>query len=116
MTNLYEAVLKREKIGSTFFSKGIAIPHPIQALSSDTFISTCIMQEHISWDEEKNSVQLIMLVHIGKNNPQSFQLWDYLSNILEEKLWVTKIVKEPTWENFICNIRCLLNGKFVSEE
>lgn len=116
LTNLYEAVLKREKIGSTFFSKGIAIPHPIQALSSDTFISTCIMQEPISWDEEKNSVQLIMLVHIGKNNPQSFQLWDYLSNILEEKLWVTKIVKEPTWENFICNIRCLLNGKFVSEE
>ena len=36
-SSLYEQVLAREKIGSTYFSKGIAVPHPMHAVSSDTF-------------------------------------------------------------------------------
>ena len=61
------------------FSKQIAVPHPMYAVSSDTFISVCVSKQPIVWDEENNQVNLIMLMHIGKNNTQAFQLWDYIS-------------------------------------
>lgn len=116
LSSFYDAVTEREKIGSTFFSKGIAIPHPIQAISSDTFVATCVVSEAVIWDEELNKVQVIMLVHIGKNNPRSFQIWDYFSSIFADKAWLEKIVSQTTYENFIKNIKELLSSKFTKEK
>ena len=36
---LHSQVQQREQIGSTYFSKQIAVPHPMYAVSSDTFVS-----------------------------------------------------------------------------
>ena len=40
--DLHSQVQQREEIGSTYFSKQIAVPHPMYAVSSDTFISVCV--------------------------------------------------------------------------
>lgn len=97
---LYESVKRREHIGSSYFSKGIAVPHPIQAISSDTFIAVGVLKQEVLWDESDNKVNLIMLVHIGKNNRSSFQLWNYLAKLLAEKRMVEDILKKPTYEFF----------------
>ncbi len=101
LENLHSQVLQREEIGSTFFSKDIAVPHPMYAVSSDTFVGVYVSKKPILWDEEKNEVNLIMLMHIGKNNPQAFQLWDYFSKIFADKSLVEKLIEEPNYENFI---------------
>jgi lichenan operon transcriptional antiterminator len=49
----------------------------------------------------KNEVHLIMLMHIGKNNPQAFQLWDYFSKIFADKSLVERLVADPSYDNFI---------------
>ena len=98
---LHSQVQQREEIGSTYFSKDIAVPHPMYAVSSDTFVSVCVSKQPITWDEENNQVNLIMLMHIGKNNTQAFQLWDYISKIFADKTLVEKLVEDPSYDKFI---------------
>lgn len=98
---LHSQVLKREKIGSTFFSKQIAVPHPLYALSSDTFVSVAFSRNPVVWDEEGNEVHLIMLLHIGKNNPRAFPMWEYFSKIFADKRLIEKLMKNPVYDHFI---------------
>lgn len=101
LDSLYDEVTKREEIGSTFFSKSIAVPHPVQSVSSDTFVAIGVCVSPIEWDEEKNVVNLVMLVCIGKNNPQAFQLWNYFSKMFADKTFVEKVTADPSYHNFI---------------
>ena len=85
----------------------------MQAVSSDTFVSTCVIRNPVCWDEEGSEVQIVMLIHIGKNNPRSFQLWDYFSHIFEEKKFAEEIAAEPTFERFTQRLKELLTERFV---
>lgn len=106
--SLYEQVIERENIGSTFFTKGIAVPHPMHAVSSDTFMVVYISEKPVIWDEDNNMVNLIVLVHVGKNNPQAFQIWDYFSKIFSDKTMIKKLLKNPSYDNFIHLIKTIL--------
>lgn len=98
--NLDTAVRLREQLGSSFFSNTIAFPHPISPLSVSTFVSILLLKKPIQWDDN-NKVDLIILVSIEKNNVKAFQLWNYLSKIIQDKDFVEKLKKNPTFENFI---------------
>ena len=113
---LKEQVMEREKIGSTFFSKQIAVPHPMYAVSSDTFVAVCISDTPIVWDEEQNEVNLVMLNHIGKNNPQAFQLWNYFSKIFADKTLIDRLLDNPTYENFVQLMRGALKNGLKQED
>ncbi len=101
MEGLYSQIIKREKIGSSFFSRQIAVPHPLCVISSDTFVSVLVSKEPIIWDEERNEVNLVMLLHIGKNNPRAFQMWEYFSKIFADKTLVEKLSEKPSYDVFI---------------
>lgn len=116
LEGLHEQVLSREEIGSTFFSKYIAVPHPMYAVSSDTFVVVYFSKNAVVWDEEKNKVNLIMLMHVGKNNPQAFQLWNYFSKIFASRTLVAKLGEDPTYENFIALIKNALEEGISSSE
>ena len=101
LEGLEEEVFKREDIGSTFFTKDIAMAHPASPVSSDTFISVLISKKAILWDNEGNLVHLVMLMHIGKSNPRAFQLWEYMAKIFSDKKLVDQLTLNPSYENFI---------------
>lgn len=105
MDGLYEQVLERENIGSSYFSKDIAVPHPMNAVSSDTFIVVRYSEKPIVWDEEKNKVNLVMLMHIGRNNHQAFQMWNYLSKLFASKGLVEQMAENTTYDHFIALIK-----------
>lgn len=114
--NLYEQVMARESIGSTFFSKGIAVPHPMHAVSSDTFMVVYISNKPVIWDEENNTVNIVILIHVGKNNPQAFQIWNYFSKIFSDKTLIKRLLKNPTYKHFIELIKDVLEtGMFNNE-
>lgn len=116
LEGLHEQVIAREEIGSTFFSKNIAVPHPMYAVSSDTFVVVYFSKTPVIWDEEKNKVNLVMLMHVGKNNPQAFQLWNYFSKIFASKTLVSRLGENPTHENFISLIKNALEMGINSNE
>lgn len=98
---LEDAVLQREQLGSTFFGNGIAAPHPIAAVSSDSFVAVTELPQAVEWDEEKNMVRLVLLVCIGKNNTKAFQLWNYLSKVFADRTFVERLLPDPSYEHFI---------------
>lgn len=108
LEDLYHQVMLRENIGSSYFSKDIAVPHPMNAVSSDTFIVVRFSEKPIVWDEEKNKVNLIMLMHIGRNNPQAFQMWNYLSKLFVNKDLIEQLAWHTDYEHFIALIKAAL--------
>lgn len=101
LEGLYEQVVMREEIGSTFFTKHIAMAHPVNAVSSDTFISVMFSKKAITWDEDDNHANLIMLLHIGKSNPQAFKLWEYMAKIFANRTFVDQLELRPDYDHFI---------------
>ena len=101
LSGLHEAVLEREKLGSSFFGNTIAAPHPILAVSSDTFISVGILPQSVEWDQEGNRVSLVLLVSVGKNNPKAFQIWNYLSKIFADRTFTQRLLANPGYETFL---------------
>ena len=108
LEDLYHQVMLRENIGSSYFSKDIAVPHPMNVVSSDTFIVVRFSEKPIVWDEEKNKVNLIMLMHIGRNNPQAFQMWNYLSKLFVNKDLIEQLAWHTDYEHFIALIKAAL--------
>nr|WP_321292308.1 BglG family transcription antiterminator [uncultured Trichococcus sp.] len=109
VSQLRQAVGLREELGSSYFGNGIALPHPINPISAETFVSVILLKNDLEWDMDHNKVRLVMLVVIEKNNAKVFQLWNYLSKIIQEKNFVERLVKEPTFENFKANLVQLLD-------
>lgn len=101
LSGLYDAVMMREEMGSTYLGNRIATAHPHAPISPDTFIGVGILTQPINWDEDGNQVQLVFLVHIGKNNPRAFQIWNYLSRIVSDESFVGKLCMDPTYDHFI---------------
>lgn len=106
---LREAVDLREGLGSSYFGNSIALPHPINPIMAETFVSVILLEDELIWDSDGNKVRLVMLVAIEKNNAKVFQLWNYLGKIIQEKGFVDRLVKEPTFENFKENLSQLLD-------
>ena len=113
--NLYQEVMEREGIGSTFFTKDIAVPHPMQAVSSDTFLVVYLSEKPIVWDEDGNQIHLAVLVHVGKNNAQAFQIWDYFAKIFADKQLIKHLMKKQDYEKLIECIKKSLESNIQAE-
>lgn len=112
LTGLHEAVLERENLGSSFFGNSIAAPHPIMAVSSDTFIAAGISPQPVEWDSEGNRVSLVLLVNVGKNNPKAFQIWNYLAKIFADKTFTQRLLGEPSYDNFLRLLQDVISEEF----
>lgn len=99
LKNLNEQVMRREEIGGTYYGNFVAIPHPEQMISNDTFIALAILKKPIVWQDNHN-VRMILLVCIEKNNARALQLWYYLSNLISDENLVKKMIKARNSNEF----------------
>ncbi len=99
--DLYDSVQRREDMRSTFFGNKIAAAHPHTSVSPDTFIAVGVSPDPITWDEDGNRVNILLLVHIGKNNPKAFQLWNYLSKMIAYEKFAEQLLSNPSYNNFL---------------
>lgn len=106
-----EVISEREKISSSYFGNGIAIPHPLTPFSEETFVSTAILKEPLSWDRQ-HSVRVVMLVSIEKNNPRAFQFWYYISNFVRNEELLAKLYEDPSYEHLMEILRLSLEKDF----
>lgn len=112
--DLENAVLQREALGSTFFGNGIAAPHPISAVSSESFVAVAALPQAMEWDEDKNMVNLVLLVCIGKNNTKAFHLWNYLSTVFGNRHFVDRLMTQPSYDTFIRLLKDTIADNFKS--
>lgn len=114
LEGFYEAVMEREQLGSTFFGNGIAAPHPIAAVSSDTFIAIGISCQPVVWDNSQNMIHLVMMISIGKNNSKAFQLWNYLSKMFADRHFAEKLIADPGYDHFLRLLKDTIADNFNS--
>ncbi|WP_323088927.1 BglG family transcription antiterminator [Allobaculum sp. JKK-2023] len=106
-------IIRRESIGSTYFGHHIALAHPMQAVSADTFISVCICENPVIWDGEGHTVSLVLMMHIGRNNLRAFSLWDYMARIFNDPSFASRLARTPQYSHFISLIRNTLEEQPV---
>lgn len=102
--NLTSMILYRETIATTYFGNGIAIPHPLTPITSETYVSVAISDKPIRWDAEHN-VRIVMLVLIERNNPKALQLWHYISNFVHDTNRIRDFLDHPDYESLLTTLR-----------
>lgn len=98
--DFYQLVLQREKVGLTELESGVAIPHPIEASSPESFIAVGIPNKPIKWNEY--DISLIIMLGLKKNHKKNLQqLYQSLSKFLLDKNAIEKVVREKTLNSLI---------------
>lgn len=98
--NFLDSVLKREKIANTDFGNLVAIPHPFEVMTKNTFVYVAALPKPILW--HKNKVQVIFLVSISDKKDADLQkFYQYTVDFLLNENNVKKLIENKTFENLI---------------
>lgn len=97
---LYDLVMQREQLMPTDFGNGVAIPHPMKALSEKSNIYVAALPTGISWSRQQ--VRLVILMVIGKGQDERLQnFYQSTLNLISDGEAVEEFCGEPTWENWM---------------
>lgn len=98
--NFLDSVLKREKIANTDFGNLVAIPHPFEVMTKNTFVYVAALPKPVFW--HKNKVQVIFLVSISDKKDADLQkFYQYTVDFLLNENNVKKLIENKTFENLI---------------
>lgn len=88
----YDAVIQREQMGFTCMENLGAMPHPCKALTNDTFVSVCILDKPIHWNEG-HLVQVIFLISPSKNQTKNTQdFYMSLANLMLNQEYMKELI------------------------
>ncbi|ASJ22120.1 transcription antiterminator BglG [Brachyspira hampsonii] len=97
--NFYELVMKREQLAETDIGNLVAIPHPIEVVTKDTFVYVAVLDKPILW--QKNNVQVVFLISVSNKNDDLKKFYQYTINFLLNESSVKKLIDNKTFENLI---------------
>ncbi|WP_343838173.1 BglG family transcription antiterminator [Salinibacillus aidingensis] len=99
-SSFLESIYERERVAPTSFGNLVAIPHPINPKSNQTFLSVCTLDRPVIWHDKP--VQFICILSVKKNSAENLQyLYDLLGNIIDSPSIVQQLVKVNSFEEFI---------------
>ncbi len=107
----YQQTLEREKLQSTRFSKFHVLPHPIKALSKQSFISTIIIKDGIHWFDQE-PVKLILYIGINPNDKKRInEVFAILSEISSNEHLIESLIESKNYDEFISRINQHIRNK-----
>lgn len=68
----FSAVMKREQLAQTYMGNWVAMPHPCRVMTEDTFVTVCILERPVMWNENQ-PVQAVFLVSVSKKKNKKIQ-------------------------------------------
>lgn len=102
-SNYREKIYEREKIATTAYGNLVAIPHPISPQSTKTFLTVCILNNPIDWDDRK--VQFVCLLNVEKNSKKNVQkMYDLLGRIVNDPNLVRQLIQSRNYQEFVSTI------------
>lgn len=97
--NFVDSVLEREKYSPTSFGNMVAIPHPIEPQTDETFWSIITLKNPISWGNKP--VKMIYLLNISKQQEDDLTaMYDVLLKLLDNHSLIQKLLKCETYSEF----------------
>lgn len=90
-----EEVLKREHYSVTEFGNMIAMPHPMQPLTNETFVAVGILKKPVKW--HRQNIRYIFLLSIQKDSNEALGLLhETLSSLVYDKKAMQLLEKNPS--------------------
>lgn len=97
-------VLQREDLAPTAFGNFVAMPHPIEPVSDETFVAVALLDESISWNGR--DVRAVFLVSIARERERDLnEFYDSFSRLLLSKDAVARVLSARSREQFLCEFR-----------
>ncbi|MEI0530907.1 PRD domain-containing protein [Brachyspira pilosicoli] len=98
--NFYDLVMKRESLSETDFGNLVAIPHPFEIVTDETFVFVAILEKPIIW--YKNNVQVVFLISISNKKDDNLQkFYQYTVDFLLNEKNVIKLIENKNFENLM---------------
>lgn len=109
-SDFLELVLQREAVGSTDYGNLIALPHPNELVTQETFVCISILDKPVLW--ERSEVQVVILVSVQKDyNDNLEHFYRVMSEFMASKQAVHELIKYKDYERFIKTIRTIENNQ-----
>lgn len=106
--NLCDSVFKREEYGYTSYGNLIAIPHPNELISHETFVVAAILDDPVPWGE--HNAQLIFLICVDKENSIDLKtLFHGISKLLIDPEMINKIIQLHDYEFMLNCLEKMIN-------
>lgn len=95
-----ELVLRREELAQTSFGNQVAMPHPVQAVSDDTFVCVGLLRHAIEWNGQ--AVSAVFLVSVSKaKNKKLESFYRSMAKLLTNKEAIQKLVGSQEWGTLV---------------
>ena len=99
--DIYEGVLKREKLGSTVFAEKIALTHPEILCADETVFGVAVLDKPLKWDEVWDEVQIVFLLNIEASKKHELAyLYDFFSEFVLNSEYADKLIENQSFEMF----------------
>lgn len=91
----------RETYSSVVFSEFLAVPHPIEAITDDSYVAIAVAPKGISWSEKAQNIQLVFLLSPDKLGQGSLELISQLlAEIIEDDQLRQGLVASQNFQEF----------------
>lgn len=96
-SEFYEVVMKREELGQTDFGNLVAIPHPYQVITKESFVTVGILKEPIWWGH--NDVQVVFLIAISTEEDADIErFYQLTTKLLFDGSDMEYLIENPEFE------------------
>lgn len=99
--NFLEAVMMREQLAQTEFGNMVALPHPNQTMTEETFVCVCILKHPVIW--YKKTVQVVFLVSISTKHTGEYlqTLYGALSRLILDEDMVRQLIEQKSFSGLM---------------
>lgn len=95
-----DQVMERERLSSTAFASGAAIPHSMEMTASRTAIALCTAKEPVDWDG--TPVRVIAMLCLSETSRETFgDVFDALIRALVDRSRVDRLAGASTYDEVI---------------
>lgn len=109
--NFRELVWKREGTLATSFGNDVAMPHPLEASSDETFIAVGLLDNPVVWDEHGRSVRAVFLCSFSRRGGSELQaFFGLLADVLMSRRAIGTLVERQDWAA-LCEAFASISGE-----
>ena len=91
---------RREQTAPTAFGNRVAMPHPLEAASTQSFVALALTDEPIIWGGRE--VQAVFLVSIARDATDvSEGFFSAMSELVLSEAFIDRLLSERSWQTLI---------------
>lgn len=94
----FQAVMKREQLAQTCMGNRVAMPHPCRVMTEDTFVTVCVLDKPVKWNENQ-LVQAVFLVSVSKKKNKKIQdFYKVTARLLLSQECMEELIRKKDYE------------------